>query len=123
MLRSMTARQLDEWRMFEQLEPFAVERSDWHFASIVGALSNIHRGKNKAAKPTSAFRLQFGDDKPVVKQQTWQEQKAIMQQHFKLMDLADAARERKKLAVEKRRELSNERRERRRGPRETRTRK
>lgn len=123
MLRSMSARQLDEWRAFELLEPFAIERSDWHFASIVGTLANLYRGKNKAAKPTSEFKLRFGDDaKPVVKQ-TWQEQKAIMQQHFKLMDLADAARERKRIAIERRREASNERRERRGGARASRTRK
>jgi hypothetical protein len=123
MLRGLSAKQLDEWRAFERLEPFPVERADWHFASIVAVLSNIYRGKGKPAKATKEFLLRFGDDVEQKKPQTWQEQKAIMTQFFKGLDRADAIAEKRRAATEQRKAAkANVRSERRSSARDARTR-
>lgn len=63
MLRCMTWEQFQEWRAFDELEPFGEERSDIRSAQIVQALWNIARDvkKNPQGWPLSDFVLAFGD--------------------------------------------------------------
>lgn len=102
MLRQMSLKQLDEWMLFEQLEPFPADQAIWHSAYIVATLCNIHRGKGKAAKKVSEFVLPFGDAESYKKQQTWQEQKQIMSDYFKMWDAQERRAEARAAAAAKR---------------------
>jgi len=54
MLRQIPWKKFLEWRVFETLEPFEAERSDWQTARVVQAV--IHNGK-----PLKDFFLALGD--------------------------------------------------------------
>lgn len=69
MLRSITWKKFLEWRAFEDLEPFAEDRADWHHAHIVQAI--IRDGK-----PLRDFMLNLGDyqvSQPVAQPLAYQE--------------------------------------------------
>lgn len=63
MLASMTTTQFNEWRVYDELEPFGEERMDWRIASVCQALWNIARDTVKHPRPwpVSDFLLAFGD--------------------------------------------------------------
>jgi len=63
MLRSMTGRQFEEWRLFFELEPFGNDVQEDLFASIVQILANVNRGKARRNRPFSLeeARMSFGD--------------------------------------------------------------
>jgi hypothetical protein len=82
MLRSITRRQFEEWKLYASLEPFDEERQDLRIASVVQTLAEIHRNSKKRKRPFTLdeARLRFGDtparvEAPVAK--TWQQQKQI----------------------------------------------
>ena len=54
MLRSMTSRQLKEWFIFMEMEPFGDDRDDLRSGLIVQTLLNIFRDRKKKS---SAFKL------------------------------------------------------------------
>lgn len=70
MLRSMSSTRFEEWRVYEELEPFPNERADWGMAHIVQAIM-------RTGKKLSEFMLPFGDyvvsDAPVVQTVEFQE--------------------------------------------------
>jgi hypothetical protein len=71
MLREITWQQLEEWKTFQELEPFDTERADYHSAQVVQALWNIHRDMktNPNGWPIENFLLTFGDTpRPVIAQ-------------------------------------------------------
>jgi hypothetical protein len=79
MLRSITARQLQEWMTFSELEPFGEERGDYRAASIVQVIANVNRDSKKHpdAFPIADFLLRFGDSVlPKAKQKDWKQLKA-----------------------------------------------
>jgi hypothetical protein len=96
LLREMSYKEFRDWQIFDELEPFTQTRTDMLFASIVAAMYNLQRDRDKHpdAFPVSDFLMLFGDKierdrikkqlgiknepKPV-KQKTWQELKAIGQ--------------------------------------------
>jgi len=87
MLRLITARQFLTWAAYEELEPFGEERADYRAASIVQTIVNMNRDTKKHPRPFDIedFVLRFGDSTaPKKKQQTWQEQKQIMQMYSEL---------------------------------------
>lgn len=63
MLRAMSAELFNEWRLFDELEPFGPERADYRAASIVSMLANQNRNSKKKPKPYTIeeCRLMFGD--------------------------------------------------------------
>jgi hypothetical protein len=62
MLRSITIRQLGEWRAYADLEPFDEERADLRAASIVQELRNLlGRKKGQAAIPIEKCVVRFGE--------------------------------------------------------------
>jgi hypothetical protein len=63
MLRGMTARQLEEWHLFAQLEPFDADREEDLFASIVQVIANANRPKVRKHRPYTLdeSRTSFGD--------------------------------------------------------------
>lgn len=61
MLGEMTARQLNEWLAFAELEPFDMEVENARFAQIVAAIANVNRRKGVPAKSVAHFMLKFGD--------------------------------------------------------------
>ncbi len=79
----MTARQLTEWLIFSELEPFDSERNDYRFGSIVQVLANAHRDIKKHPKGFTLddVTLFFGDkERSKPKPQSWQEMKMIAYQ-------------------------------------------
>jgi hypothetical protein len=80
MLREMTGKQLQEWLVYAQLEPFDEEREDYRTASVVQAFINMNRDTKKHP---DGFKLddvvlRFGDNTPPPPvQQDWQRMKAI----------------------------------------------
>jgi len=54
MLASMSTEQLEEWRIFDELDPPQAERMDWGLAHIVQVLM-------RDGKPLKEFMLAFGD--------------------------------------------------------------
>lgn len=63
MLRSITWEEFKRWRLYETLEPFAMERADYNAAHIVHALWNIARDRQSCPEgwPLLKFVLPFGD--------------------------------------------------------------
>jgi hypothetical protein len=81
MLRSLTWKQFQDWRMFAELEPFDSRRADYHAATIVATLLNQWRGKNK--KPYTAnyvlkHLLPFGDNADIGDDTPQQNEKHMM---------------------------------------------
>jgi hypothetical protein len=83
MLRSITRRQFEEWKLYASLEPFDEEREDLRTASIVQTIAEVHRNPRKRRKSFSLddLRLRFGDTPPRAEEapmaKTWQQQKQI----------------------------------------------
>lgn len=76
MLRSLTAKQFQEWVHYAALEPFDDTRADYRAASIVQMLYNANRGKDAKPMTLSDAVLKFGEQEPK-KKQTWEMQLAI----------------------------------------------
>jgi hypothetical protein len=82
MLRSITRRQFEEWKLYASLEPFDEERADLRTASVVQTLAEINRNpkRRKRAFTLEDARLHFGDSPARAETtplKTWQEQKMI----------------------------------------------
>lgn len=81
MLRAMSAELFNEWRLYDELEPFGPERADYRAASIVSVLANANRNSKKKPKPYTIddCRLLFGDAAQTkVKPKTdWRTMKAL----------------------------------------------
>lgn len=62
MLRGITARQLEEWRAYADLEPFDEERADARAASVVMAVLNTapNRRKGTPLAELDGCMLKFG---------------------------------------------------------------
>jgi hypothetical protein len=74
LLKTIDAKELEEWKAFYNIEPFGEERQDIRAAMICCTLANVNRGKNQTAYKISDFLLRF-DPKP---EQTPEEMKAIL---------------------------------------------
>jgi len=63
MLREMSARDFQEWSIYSELEPFAPERMDQNFGSVVQAINNGNRNRKLRPKPFTLpeCTLSFGD--------------------------------------------------------------
>jgi hypothetical protein len=91
----MTAQQLEEWKVFDRLEPFGPERDDQRVAHIVTTLLNLHRNEEKHPEHFTLHDggVFFGEDaddvaaeiekKKVVSQpkQDWRQMQRMMKQH------------------------------------------
>jgi len=63
MLRQMSSLQLQEWMVYNELDPIGEERKDQRAGAIVSAVYNVNRSKKRRASP---FTIQecspmFGD--------------------------------------------------------------
>lgn len=79
-LSRMSAKQLRQWEMYAECEPFDEALMGYRIASIVSMLYNVNRGKGQKALGPDAFILGFDKRGPATaapKRQTWQEQKAM----------------------------------------------
>jgi NAD-dependent DNA ligase len=80
MLRRMTAKQLQAWVHFAEIEPFTFDRelrADYRAASIVQVIANVNRGKGQRPYKIDDFVIRFDDDYKPTRKQTWQEQQKI----------------------------------------------
>lgn len=78
MLGSITGRQFNEWRAYEELEPFGEVRADYRAASIVQALLNtrVNRPRGKPAIELKDCVVRFGLDAETQPQSAEQAQRA-----------------------------------------------
>lgn len=53
----MPASELTEWMAFYRLEPFGVERDNYHAGLIASLLYNVHRGKKNSPMSPDDFML------------------------------------------------------------------
>lgn len=112
----MTAKQLREWQLYDELEPFGKERDSYLAASICQALWNIARDTAKYPEgwPLDDFLVYFGDDIPLKKaspKQTVQQQELLLDTWILGNNLSRraAAREKPKLVtVAERRKVRQE---------------
>jgi len=77
MLSEISNKELIEWMVFADLEPFDEERADVRAAAIRATLLNIHRRQGTPVVTPLECMTHFGDSEPPPHKQTWQEQKAI----------------------------------------------
>jgi len=84
MLRQITARQLQEWRVYADLEPFDEERADIRAASIVQAIFNSPR-KKKDRVTLKECMVTFGGSDAAALTQEQQ-----LQQTMRTMDMVMA---------------------------------
>lgn len=49
----MTLKQLREWMVYEELEPFGNDREEYLIGSVIQLLANVHRGKERKHRPYS----------------------------------------------------------------------
>lgn len=91
MLRRMGAKLFNEWRAFEELEPFEDIRQDWRMAQLVAKLANLHRNLEAHPEPypISDFLLNYGNEKEEARPKTEEEKKQEI--------LEEAARIKRKL--------------------------
>jgi len=52
-----------EWLAFYELEPFGVERDNYHTALLAALIANVHRGKGKPAFKIEDFMLRDPETK------------------------------------------------------------
>lgn len=60
MLRRISTKQLEEWRVYADLEPFDEERADLRSAQIVQTLVNLFRAKGRPSVRLQDCKLRFG---------------------------------------------------------------
>jgi hypothetical protein len=75
----MSSREFAEWIEFYGLEPFGEERADVRSAIVASTIANANRDAKKRKKPWTVedFMPKFGQ--PAKRQQTWQQQLAIVE--------------------------------------------
>lgn len=88
MLRNLTAKQLVEWKQYNELEPFDEVRADIRAAQIVQALINVNRGRNQRAVTIKDVLLKFGEDVESRQPQSLDEKMRIMALILKAQALA-----------------------------------
>jgi hypothetical protein len=77
LLKSMSMKQFQEWRFFDEIDPIGGRRGDWQAASISAVIANM---LSRKAHNVDDFLLTFGTErrmKPAPRKQTWQEQKML----------------------------------------------
>ncbi len=85
LLASLTTKQLLEWQVFYNLEPFGDRRADFHAASICSILANIAAARGRSGKrfSTRDFLLEFTDTPKAAPSrepaQPWQQMKLLAQ--------------------------------------------
>jgi hypothetical protein len=109
MLAEMKPRQLVEWMVYADLEPFDEMRNDIRVAQIVASLWNSDRDPKKRPAPFTLadVLLRFGDTPSMKKPQTWQEKKAIGKMWAGLFNAQEREKERKAERMKKARAASS----------------
>lgn len=83
LLRRVSSRELSEWMLYYEREPFGEERADTRAALISSTVANTARNPKKKRKPFKIkdFLLEFGKRKA----QGWQEQLQIVEMFNRAM--------------------------------------
>lgn len=89
MLRTLTGKQWIEMSAYAELEPFDEVRDDYRIASIVQAIFNTNLGKGQKPFTLDDVRLKFGGVEEPKKQQSPEEQLAIMKLWAAAQAMAD----------------------------------
>lgn len=62
MLARMSSRQLTEWMIFYQLEPWGEKRADLRAGIVAATVANVHRGKKDKALKAEDFMPELPGD-------------------------------------------------------------
>jgi len=78
LLASIPARLLVEWMAYERLEPFERDRIDLAAGVVASTLANLNRDPKRRRKAYTPQDFMPLLEKPEPRQQSWEEQLAIM---------------------------------------------
>lgn len=70
LLSSISSKELSEWAVYYELEPFGEERDDLRMGVISSTIANVNRSKNSKVYKPQDFIPKFGEQH----RQTWQQQ-------------------------------------------------
>ncbi|KKN42012.1 hypothetical protein LCGC14_0717720 [marine sediment metagenome] len=76
MLKCMTAKDLREWEIYYELEPFGAPALNLNFGRLLALFMNIHRGKGTSS--VSAESVTFGDFAKRGIRQSVEEMKSVL---------------------------------------------
>lgn len=86
MLRELTAKQLLEWRAYDELDPFGEERDDYRAASIREMVFNMSGKESKNARPMKDFLIPWEPESPEeAKERQQKELEARVAMHRRLI--------------------------------------
>jgi len=74
LLKNISARELTEWMVYYQLEPFGEERADLRAGIIGSTIANVNRGKGGKVFTPQDFMPKFARPR-----QTWREQLKVVE--------------------------------------------
>lgn len=74
LLNNISSKELTEWMVYYELEPFGEERDDLRMGIISSTIANVNRGKGGKVYKPEDFMPKF--DKP---KQTWKEQLRVVE--------------------------------------------
>ena len=77
LLKSLSSKELTEWMIYYELEPFGEDREDFRMGVVASTIANVNRSKNSKVYKPQDFIPKFGDTQP--NKQTWQEQLRIVE--------------------------------------------
>ena len=85
LLARIDSRELSEWRVFFDFEPWGAEVEDWRAGLIASTIANANRDPKKTRKPFAPkdFMPQYDQPKQV-EEQSWEEQAKILEMWFRM---------------------------------------
>lgn len=79
LLRRISSRELSEWAVYFQLEPWGCEVEDWRAGLIAATIANANRDPKKRRRPYEPRDFMPQHEKPRVEEQSWEEQARIIE--------------------------------------------
>jgi len=92
LLQRMSSRELSEWMAFFSLEPWGTEVEDWRAAMIAATVANGYRDPKRRRKPYEPKDFMPQRGPLVVKEQTVEEQEAILRMFERLLGSSGTAK-------------------------------
>jgi hypothetical protein len=75
LLSRISSRELSEWQVYSQIEPWGETRADWRSGIVAAVIANVNRAKGQPAYSPETFIPRFGPQP----EQGWEEQLAIVE--------------------------------------------
>lgn len=86
LLARIDSRELSEWMVYFNLEPWGTEVEDWRAGMVASTIANVNRDEKKRKKPFEPKDFIPQRAKPPVEEQTWEEQAKILELWARVME-------------------------------------